>query len=549
MSGQETLSRETSVSRIGSAGHASIEAPTASQLSAALHFIAEYLTEHAADDQELRDAVSKLARFALKATNGSAETGNADTAPPASRVVKTSLGKQFRIDTGHSFGSPSNDVRSENSSQFAEPESRSKELREPAIKPRYSDVTDSDLTLIIDRCRLKAEGSRWAVDRDERLREGADFASEIRPGDMDIIDRARSMPNCFLWMNQPRSDIWTRADDYLLISDCFDALSDAVESLQAIMDSTSDDKELFLKAVNLVAEAQSGLRAAVAVVESHPDSDQQMIYHWLRNRASRDRFYIARHMKISDPADPEGCDDIFDKAQELHEALAMSLKRQAHRDVLLAELRAETAALGDGPQADPSVWDSVLAKIDQLVVLGMPITSPTLRDVLIPVVGSLPETAFTDNVKDILAQIDDFLADESDPNQTAASREHTSQTDEVASLLAGRTVALIGGTLRQAVKQEITSAFSLRELEWIEATAERISSSMESKIGRPDLAVILFAPHWASVSKDEVLQQCASHAQVVVQISPDYDVEQIAAAILLRREELIPENDARHLID
>ena len=72
---------------------------------------------------------------------------------------------------------------------------------------------------------------------------------------------------------------------------------------------------------------------------------------------------------------------------------------------------------------------------------------------------------------------------------------------------------------------------------------------MESKIGRPDLAVILFAPHWASVSKDEVLQQCASHAQVVVQISPDYDVEQIAAAILLRREELIPENDARHLID
>ena len=49
-------------------------------------------------------------------------------------------------------------------------------------RPRHSDVSDNDLALIAERCRLKAEGARWAVERDELLRDGADFSFDIRPG-------------------------------------------------------------------------------------------------------------------------------------------------------------------------------------------------------------------------------------------------------------------------------------------------------------------------------------------------------------------------------
>jgi hypothetical protein len=202
-------------------------------------------------------------------------------------------------------------------------------------KPRYSDVTDDDLSLMVERCRLKAEGILWALEREERLRDGADFHEEIRPADHEIIQRAKQLPNCFLWMNQPRDDIWKQAGDFDLIADCFDALAESLAALDMSLDAGSPEQ--FLEAVNLTAEAQSGLRTAVSRVENYPDSDQQMAYHWLRNRASQDRFYIARFMKISDPAVPDNAEEIMTKAlaiqNGLTEAKSDGESPQEHRDV------------------------------------------------------------------------------------------------------------------------------------------------------------------------------------------------------------------------
>lgn len=187
-------------------------------------------------------------------------------------------------------------------------------------KPRYSDVTDDDLSLMVERCRLKAEGTLWALEREERLRDGADFHEEIRPADQDVIQRARQLPNCFLWMNQPRDDIWKKAGDFDIIADCFDALAESLAALDTSLDTGTPEQ--FLQAVNLTAEAQSALRTAVNRVDNYPDSDQQMAYHWLRNRASQDRFYIARYLKISDPADPNRAEGVMAEAQKLQKSLA-----------------------------------------------------------------------------------------------------------------------------------------------------------------------------------------------------------------------------------
>lgn len=202
-------------------------------------------------------------------------------------------------------------------------------------KPRYSDVTDDDLSLMVDRCRLKAEGTLWALEREERLRDGADFHEEIRPADHEIIQRAKQIPNCFLWMNQPRDDIWKQAGDFDLIADCFDALAESLAALDMSLDAGTPEQ--FLEAVNLTAEAQSGLRTAVSRVENYPDSDQQMAYHWLRNRASQDRFYIARFMKISDPAEPSNAEQTIAKAMAIQNTLTKAnsdgSSPQEHRDV------------------------------------------------------------------------------------------------------------------------------------------------------------------------------------------------------------------------
>ena len=216
---------------------------------------------------------------------------------------------------------------------------------------RYSDVTDADLELIVERLRLKGEGARWAVERDDRQRDGEDFASQIRPGDQDIIQRAKAIPQCFLWMNQPRSDVWRKADDFLLIADCFDTAADAITTLQAAIQS--DCRESFRKAIDLLAEAQSALRVAVSRVEEHPDSDQQMIYHWLRNRAGVERFYIDRYMRITDPADPERCDDVTEECMALRKSLEADSVPQSEADTAPMSLQLPDQSEAKDANDDP----------------------------------------------------------------------------------------------------------------------------------------------------------------------------------------------------
>ena len=62
-------------------------------------------------------------------------------------------------------------------------------------------VAESDLQLIEARCRLKAEGARWAAARQRSLRDGADYYTEIEPRDREIISKAKALEDCFMWMN------------------------------------------------------------------------------------------------------------------------------------------------------------------------------------------------------------------------------------------------------------------------------------------------------------------------------------------------------------
>lgn len=279
-------------------GHARIALSSNSQLHDALTILIEEITELSKERPRLAAAVHAVAAELFEATApGVAETS---AVPRRTRSVPR----------------PGADEPQDASTWQPQISLNTTET----TKPRYSDVTDDDLSLMVERCRLKAEGTLWALEREERLRDGADFHEEIRPSDQEIIQRARQLPNCFLWMNQPRDDIWKKAGDFDLIADCFDALAESLAALDTSLDTGTPEQ--FLQAVNLTAEAQSALRTAINRVENYPDSDQQMAYHWLRNRASQDRFYIARYLKISDPADPDRAEAVMAEAQELQKSLA-----------------------------------------------------------------------------------------------------------------------------------------------------------------------------------------------------------------------------------
>mgnify|MGYP007107473570 CR=1 FL=1 len=290
----------------------------------------------------------------------------------------------------------------------------------PAVdssRPRHSDVSDNDLALIAERCRLKAEGVRWAVERDELLRDGADFSFDIRPGDQDIIGRARELPNCFLWMNQPRSDIWSRAENYLLLADCFETLAECVEAIQATVGV--EDQTHFMAAVEMMAEAQSALRTAVSRVEPHPDSDQQMIYYWLRNRANQDRFYISRFMKISDPADPGRNDDVHDRAFELLEAIThdQHLATQIERGMAKARHHIERIASGEDV-SDEYDWSRAAESIEAVIECGISCDNEELVELVSPYAEQLIDQDWPQGFQDLLTTA---LRGDTDDEQPSSS--------------------------------------------------------------------------------------------------------------------------------
>lgn len=345
------------------------------------------LSSHTTGDSKLRDALQEVTDW-LTAQTVTVET-SARSKSNAGRAALSSsshLGVDTRCDSG---------------------------------RPRHSDVTDSDLELITQRCRLKAEGARWAVERDELLRDGADFSYEVRPGDQDVIGRARELPNCFLWMNQPRSDIWSRADNYLLLADCFETLAECVEAILAT--AKLEDRSHFMIAVDMMAEAQSALRTAVSRVESHPDSDQQMVYYWLRNRANQERFYISRFMKISDPADPGRNDDVHDRAFELLEAVSpdQHLMTQLKRGMAKARHHVDRIAAGEDASDDYD-WSRAVESIEAVIESGVEPDSVELVELVKPYADQLGDRDWPQGFQDLLAAARGSSDDESSPAERAA---------------------------------------------------------------------------------------------------------------------------------
>jgi len=60
--------------------------------------------------------------------------------------------------------------------------------------------------MIEQRCRLKAEGARWAAKRRRLLKESADYATEIEPRDQELIGKLGASINsvCFRLWEKPQ---------------------------------------------------------------------------------------------------------------------------------------------------------------------------------------------------------------------------------------------------------------------------------------------------------------------------------------------------------
>ena len=113
---------------------------------------------------------------------------------------------------------------------------------------------------------------------------------------------------------------------------------------------------------------------------------------------------------------------------------------------------------------------------------------------------------------------------------------------EVARLLAGRSVVLIGGNRRREAQESLRRVLGLRDLVWIETKEHQAVDTFEPMIARPDVALVLLAIRWSSHAFGDVKQICDRHGKPLVRLPGGYSPNQVVAQILSQCSEQLEEH-------
>lgn len=405
---------------------------------------------------------------------------------------------------------------------------------EPASYPAYpTPATDgADLSLIEARCRLKAEGARWAATRRRLMSEGASFYIEIDPVDRDIIARAKELPGCFLWMCHSSGPIPSNPALYEEVAGCFEAVAEALSLVRQIRQEPEADQADFEAALDLLAEAQSALRVTVGRIDSPPDTDQNEVFHWLRATAIETQIFIRNYMRLDSHADPGQWPDLLNRIEEVVLRLQAAKRRRSQRKRLLGKVRHKATVILNDPQRAADEWDLLIGTVVELIDGGLQPSNRELRELLLPVIELLPEKKkVPGGFERVLVEIDRYLATVPPPESPTVVRP-SHEVAAAAELLRGRSLVLIGGDKRQGAHQAIKEAFGLKDLIWIETRAHESFESFGPYVAQPDVAAVLLAIRWSSHSFGEVKNFCDAYGKPLVRLPGGYNPNQLAVQIM-----------------
>jgi hypothetical protein len=477
---------------------------------------ASRLIELAADDDELRADLRALAESILAAT-----------APP-SRLVE-SIDHSIAIPGDDQTDAPEADepLRELTLGQSPPPKSDPRAVP-PAASQRKAPA--DDLARLETRSRQKAEAAHRAAERLRRAREGNDCAIEDAPIDPELVAWGGGLVDSFFWLQA--TNIASSVDFALVdnVGGCFEAVAEALALVRAMLDEHPGKPQGLERSLPLVAEAQSGLRAAFQRLGTAADPEQLEIFEWLKVTAARNHVYIKRFMRADEVADPDGWDELLARIELVSGAGQQSRISESQVARIQNCLKPLQDSAGDN---DDDNWMAMINVVDEIVGEGVPPSNREIRELLLPVIDELPErNDYPDGFRLALREIDRFLSTRSAPARTSIAHKPSAELQIAARLLSGKSIVLIGGNRRREAQESLRRALGLKDLVWIETKEHQAIDAFEPLIARTDVALVLLAIRWSSHGFGDVRQICERHYKLLVRLPGGYNPNQVAAQIL-----------------
>jgi len=383
------------------------------------------------------------------------------------------------------------------------------------------------LDILAQRCRVKSDAAKLVS---RRLTTGttADGAEEA-----DLRHRATALPDCPLWM-LAESPYVTAPKIWDDLAGAYTAAASAAE-LFAAWHHVPDvfRPQIAADVLSLAAESQSLLMYAVADTRGvRQDFEQIQLFVRVREATRTERVFLSRFMKREDRADPATWPSLVSRLNEATEKVKTIEHRDKNRAKHLHNLKFKSKKMQTDPAGGSDEWPRVWELIEELISSGMPASDPELREILLPLLDRVPDDYVPSSaVGLVFREIDKHLA--ARPSDTVPHiDEPTAEVSEVAKLLSGREIVLIGGHVRPTHKAHLVKAFDLANVRWLSVPEHTSHTVFESDIARPEVALVLLAIRWTSHSYSEVDQYCQKYATPLVRLPGGYGVNQVAHQIL-----------------
>lgn len=358
-------------------------------------------------------------------------------------------------------------------------------------------------------------------------------AAILRADDRQADTARDYIDGCDYWvLVLIETGVITRADCELLAGN-YETVAAVAETLADVLRNPTLDT-FRVRGLELLAEVQSALRAAVASVRTQPDPAQESLFRWVSRRAREDSVYIKRYMRKTDVADPAAWRERLGRITTWREQIDDLVYRRRHEQKLLAKLRSQLGLVATG---EPDALSHTLQIVVELVDHGLPPSNRVLRELLLPQRDALAAAAGSSRQLGlVLREIDKArrAVSTTEPADEGGTDSGETQIDDVAELLRGTAVVLVGGDERPRAAQAIEEAFDLDELIWCDTRPHTSHQPLEAAIARADVSVVLLAIRWASHGLGEIRTFCERYNKPLVRLPGGYNVAQLAYQIWMQ---------------
>ena len=410
-------------------------------------------------------------------------------------------------------------------------------------KPEKERVSDDELRLIQERCNLKTKAVRWCIT--QRFHGTDDTTEENEAQRRELIDQARNLPECYLWMlyvtDSPTAEDKSAFECWENLAECFENLAHVTELLQAILPYREEQRELLEQAVKYTAEAQSALRVAVEDVGNRvPDPDQEKCFWWLRRTTEEQRIFVERYMRRNDPADASAWEDLRNRIRSLNREFHERLQLDHQIPKLLNRARFHVKMIETGrDHPEEHDWRIIAECVTQLMELGIKPSHTSMRELLYPIrnmVESLPEDIYQ-AIQPVINEIIRYESLEVAESEGDYAGDLSNDVEAAASLLRGKKIIMLGGTRQESARQKLIETLQLEELIWLDSRAHESVEHFRDYIFQPGVAAFLLLIRWCSHSFAALEEDCKKAGVPFIRITGGYSPNQIAYQILTQAGE------------